>query len=95
MGIYGDLNLEPRKPTWSLLSVLSFQSHSPLLCAKDYNEILQLVEKQGGLDRPKWQMQCFLSAFQVAGIHDLDFERLPFTLVQQPNNPGYCVVAIG
>ncbi|KAL0285526.1 UNVERIFIED_CONTAM: hypothetical protein Sangu_2775200 [Sesamum angustifolium] len=68
-GIYGEPEVGQQGRTWELLSRLSSQSARPWLSARDFNEILQRSEKEGGLPRPPWQMQNFRLALQNAGLH--------------------------
>ena len=43
----------------------------------DFNEILLAEEKQGGLDRPEWQMLNFREALDFCSLKDLGFNGFP------------------
>lgn len=45
----------------------------------DFNEILLAKEKQGGLDRPEYQVQNFRDDLDYCSLKDLRFNGFPFT----------------
>ena len=56
---YGQLDARKRFISWQLLAVLKEQCTMPWVVFGDFNEILHLGEKIGGLDRDAKQMEDF------------------------------------
>ena len=78
-GFYEDPDTASREDSWSLLKALSQRSNYPWVVLGDFNEILLAEEKQGGLDRPEWQMLNFREALDFFSLKDLGFNGFPFT----------------
>lgn len=70
-GFYGEARRELRYRSWDLLKLLSTRSNLPLLCAGDFNEVLDTSEQCGGQMRPERQMDGFRDAVETCGLTDL------------------------
>lgn len=46
---YGHLNTHKRNDSWKLLTFLHHQFQLPWLCLRDFNEIISMEEKRGGV----------------------------------------------
>ncbi len=56
-GFYGNPETHRRKESWALLKHLShYDSFSPWVCMRDFNEILDSRERLGSGVRPEWQI---------------------------------------
>ena len=48
---YGNPDIDGRPESWARLSQLAIMNNLPCMCVGDFNEILNVTEKQGGSDR--------------------------------------------
>ncbi|KAL0462204.1 UNVERIFIED_CONTAM: hypothetical protein Slati_0108000 [Sesamum latifolium] len=76
---YGYPDVGNRKEGWALLRKLAQQSVRPLICAGDFNEILEQYEKQGALPRAQWQIRDFRQCLDDCGLQDMGFKGDKFT----------------
>ena len=58
-GFYGYLETHLREESWKLLFYLNSQFNLPWFCYGDFNEILSMIEKSGGVQRSQTQMDGF------------------------------------
>ena len=79
IGFYGQSEMHRRKESWDQLKALNKKFHLPWLCLGDFNEILSVDEKIGGVQRTQKQMKGFRSAVNTCGFKDLGFTGPRFT----------------
>lgn len=72
-GFYGDLVVIQRKYGWEVLKQLRHRSSLPLVCAEDFNEIIDVREKWGGEERDQNQMTIFREALEHCELEDLGY----------------------
>ena len=72
-GFYGNLDTRGRPDSWALLSRLAAVSNLPWLCVGDFNEVLSVTEKQGGVDRPSRQIENFRCYINSCGLMDISY----------------------
>ncbi|KAL0404067.1 UNVERIFIED_CONTAM: hypothetical protein Sradi_2047500 [Sesamum radiatum] len=94
-GFYGEPEVTKRKLTWNLLSKLSSQSKRPCLCYGDFNELLDNTEKEGGVQRPNWQIRDFRQTLDTSGLQDLEFLGECFTWCNRQDHPNTTREKIG
>lgn len=75
-GFYGHPKTHRRYESWGLLTFLHSQFQLSWLCLGDFNEILSINEKAGGVTRPQQQMEEFrnvviFAAFWIWAIREL------------------------
>lgn len=58
-GFYGDPKVSNKIHSWNLLRRLNDLSTLPWVVGGDFNEIVCMEEKKGGVDRNQRQMQAF------------------------------------
>ena len=63
-GFYGNPKTHRRKESRDLLKYLSQKNQMPWLCFGDFNEIMSVEEKLGGVQRSQNQMDAFRKAIQ-------------------------------
>ena len=78
-GFYGNPKTHRRKESWDLLKYLSQKSQMPWLCFGDFNEIVLVEEKLGGVQRSQNQMAAFREAIQQCRFKDLGYCGPEFT----------------
>ena len=78
-GFYGHLETHKMYESWRLLSFLHSQYQLPWLCLGDFNEILSMHEKAGGLVRPQQQMDGFRNIVNFCDFSDLGYCGNDFT----------------
>ena len=78
-GFYGNPKTHRRKESWDLLKYLSQKSQMPWLCFGDFNEIVSVEEKLGGVQRSQYQMDAFREAIQQCRFKDLGYCGPEFT----------------
>ena len=71
MRFYGNLDTRGRLDSWARLSQLAVVSNLPWLCVGDFNEILSVTEKQGGVQRPSRQIDKFRCCINSCGLMDI------------------------
>ena len=83
MGFYGHPDTAKRHESWSKLKHLKCTSSLPWLVIGDFNEIIGLLEKEGGSIRLRKQMVDFVSTIDHCGLCDLGFIGSKFTSLYQ------------
>ena len=78
-GFYGNPETHRRKGSWELLRSLSRNIHLPWLCFGDFNEILSVEKKLGGVLRSQKQMDDFREVIHQCKFKDLGFVGPEFT----------------
>ncbi|KAL0004281.1 hypothetical protein SO802_011842 [Lithocarpus litseifolius] len=78
-GFYGYPETHRRYESWRLLAFLHNQFQLPWLCIGDFNEILSINEKQGGITRSQQQMEGFRNIVNFCGFRDLGYRGADFT----------------
>ncbi|BFG30761.1 hypothetical protein CerSpe_170350 [Prunus speciosa] len=78
-GFYGCPQSADRSSSWNLLSTLGQQVSLPWICFGNFNEILSVNEKRGGLVRANRLMEAFQSVLSNCELSDLGFVGCPFT----------------
>ena len=78
-GFYGHPQAHLRQFSWDLLAFLKDQYQLPWICFGDFNEILSMEEKSGGLLRPQSQMEKFRNMVNYCGFKDLGYVKPDFT----------------
>ncbi|KAL0413621.1 UNVERIFIED_CONTAM: putative mitochondrial protein [Sesamum radiatum] len=74
--------------SWNLLRKLRRLSIWPWLVSGDFNEILTQSEKEGGADRPLWQMRNFRQALLDCELTDLFLHGNQFTWCNRQESPA-------
>ena len=87
-GFYGHSQAHLRQFSWDLLSYLKDQYHLPWICLGDFNEILSMDEKFGGLVRSQRQMEKFRAVVNYCGFRDLGFLGPAFTWCNMQEGVG-------
>ena len=78
-GFYGEPNTSQRKKGWNMLRMLSSEPKLPWCCFGDFNELLEVQDKWGGIPRTHNLMQDFCDILNHCGFVDLGFLGLDFT----------------
>ena len=87
-GFYGHPQAHLRQFSWDLLAFLRDQYQLPWICFGDFNEILSMEEKLGGLLRPQSQMEKFRNVVNNCGFKDLGYAGLDFTWCNMQEGAG-------
>ena len=72
-----------KQESWQLLKHLHSRHSVPWLCFGDFNEILQLEEKQSGLPKLLAPMLNFREALLYCGLVDLGYQGNIFTRINE------------
>ena len=72
-GFYGNPETTKRHEPWAKLKHLKGTSTLPWLEIGDFNEIVGLLEKEGGSTRLRQQMDRFIEAINFYGFRDLGY----------------------
>ena len=78
-GFYGEPKTSRRKEGWNMLRMLSSKPKLPWCCFKDFNKLLEVVDKRGGAPHFHNLMQSFHDALDDCGFIDLGFSGPEFT----------------
>lgn len=78
-GFYGNPNTAKRHKFWAKLKHLKGTSMLPWLAIGDFNEIIGLLEREGGSTKPRLQMDRFTEAINFCGFRDLGYIGPKFT----------------
>ena len=78
-GFYGHLDTHKRYESWNFLAFLHNQFQLLWLCFGDFNKILFMEEKFGGVTRSQQQMSSFRNVVDYCGFQDLGYHGLDFT----------------
>ncbi|KAK4572345.1 hypothetical protein RGQ29_030685 [Quercus rubra] len=76
---YGEPDTSQRKEGWNMLRMLSLRPKLPWCCFEDFNELLEVQDKRGGIPRTHNLMQDFRDILNHCGFVDLGFSGLDFT----------------
>ena len=87
-GFYGHLKTHWRKESCNLLQTLNRRYKLPWMCFRDFNEIVSMEEKRGGVMRPQKQMDDFREAIHECGFKDLGYCGLDFTWCNMQEGDG-------
>ncbi|XP_021852525.2 uncharacterized protein [Spinacia oleracea] len=77
--IYGWPKQANKHYTWSLMSTLKEACSIPCIMFGDFNEVVSLMEKDGGAIRSERLMDAFRGAIDVCDLRDLGFKGSIFT----------------
>ena len=72
-GFYGHPETHHRYESWRLLAFLHSQFQLPWLCLGDFNEILSISEKEGGVTPSQQQMEGFRNVVNFCEFVDLGY----------------------
>lgn len=86
-GFYGHPEPNQRSHSWNLLKRLS--SLNCRVVMGDFNEILHLSEKEGGLDRSNSHMLDFNDVLDFCGLRVLKYKCSPFTWNNRQSLPNF------
>ena len=78
-GFYENPKTHQRKESWDLLKSLSQKYQLPWLCFGDFNEIVSVEEKLGGVQSSQKQMDEFRVAIHCCRFKDLSYCGPEFT----------------
>ena len=78
IGFYGHPKTHRSYESWHLLAFLHNQYQLPWLFLGDFNEILSINEKIGGVTRPEQQMEGFRNVVNFCGFLDLGYQGVDF-----------------
>ena len=78
-GFYGEPDTGRRDEGWNMLQMLSLKPKLPWCVLGDFNELLEVQEKRGGVPRAHYLMQNFRDVLDLCGFVDLGYFRLDFT----------------
>ena len=78
-GSYGEPDNSHQSEGWDMLRMLSSKPMLPWCCDGDFNELLEVSDKRGGLPRSHSQMQMFREVLDHCGFVDLDCLGLDFS----------------
>ena len=87
VGIYGWPETANKHQTWQLLRQVRQQYPLPLLLFGNFNEIVCMEEKGGGLPRSERVMDAFRMAVDDCGVKDMGYKGSKFTW-QRSNSPS-------
>ena len=87
-GFYGHPQTHLRHESWNLLSLLCSQMQLPWFCFGDFNEIVSMEEKLGGVNRTQNQMEGFCNAINSCGFKDLGYSGPDYTWCNMKEGDG-------
>ena len=73
IGFYGYPETHLKEESWKLLSYLNSQFNLPWFCCGDFNEILSMTKKTGGVQRSQNQMDGLRRIVNHCGFKDLGY----------------------
>ena len=88
-GFYGNPDTHGRSESWARLSQLAASSNLPWLSVGDFNEVLNVTEKQGGLVKPSRQIDSFRCHVNSCGLKDIGYVGSWFTWCMFRNDLGW------
>nr|POE90445.1 hypothetical protein CFP56_43119 [Quercus suber] len=78
-GFYGNPDTHGRTESWACLSQLAATTNLLWVCVGDFNEVLSVTEKQGGMGRPFRQINNFRNCVNSCGLKDMVYMGSWFT----------------
>ena len=78
-GFYGEPDSSHQSEGWDMLRMLSSKPKLPWCCFGDFNELLEVSDKRGGIPRSHSQMQMFREVLDHCGFVDLGYSGPYFT----------------
>ena len=78
-GFYGFPNAIDKERSWQLLKGLYREDGMCWTVGGDFNEILHVEEKVGGIHRAQSQIEAFKEAVNYCGLNDLQYLGYTFT----------------
>ena len=78
-GFYGHSNTHKRNDSWKLITSLHHRFQLLWLYLRDFNEIISMGEKRGGVQRSQHQMDGFRNAINYCNFRDLGYNGFEFT----------------
>ena len=79
VGIYGWPETSNKHLTWALMREIRESTMGPIIFFGDFNEILHVSEKEGGVIRRDCLIDAFRDAVDSCGVHDLGYRGGKFT----------------
>ena len=76
---YGEPEASHRNDGWNMLRMLSSKPKLSWCCFGDFNELLEVQDKKGGVPRDHNLMENFHEVLDVCGFFDLGYSGLDFT----------------
>lgn len=81
-GFYGYPQSGRRRASWELLRTLSNLSPLPWCVVGDFNNLLNMEDKRGRMERSSWMLRGFRETVQACGLTDLNLKGYPYTWVK-------------
>ncbi|KAJ8649330.1 hypothetical protein MRB53_002353 [Persea americana] len=78
-GFYGHSERSRRTESWDLLRNLFVASTLAWCCLGDFNNLLSVEDKHGGVDYPQWLLTGFRNAVSDCSLFDMPLCGYPFT----------------
>ncbi|XP_075665007.1 uncharacterized protein LOC142634593 [Castanea sativa] len=78
-GFYGEPEASRRSEGWNMLRMLSSKPKFPWCCFGDFNELLEVQDKRGGVPRAHNLMESFHEVLDICGFVDLGYSGPDFT----------------
>ena len=78
-GFYGEPETSFRNEGWNMLHMLGSKPKLPWCCFGDFNELLQVEDKQGGAPHAHYLMQAFRDVLDLCGLVDLGYSGPDYT----------------
>ena len=82
-GFYGNSETSKRNESWATMKHLGTTSSLPWLVIGDFNEIMSMLEKEGGSYRPRQQLTNFVETINLYGLHDVGCGGPRFTWIYE------------
>ncbi|XP_056697297.1 uncharacterized protein [Spinacia oleracea] len=79
IGIYGWAETEEKHRTWELMTTLKTRCSLPTVMFRDFNEILGMHEKEGGVVRRERLIDAFREVIDSCALRDLGYKGCIFT----------------
>ena len=78
-GFYGEPETSFRNEGWNMLHMLGSKPKLSWCCFGDFNELLQVEDKQGGAPHAHYLMQAFRDVLDLCGLVDLGYSSPDYT----------------
>ena len=79
---YGFSERSRRKEAWDMIWNPGLRSSLPWCLMGDFNEILSIGDKKGGVEHPPWLLRGFRSTLSNCSLCDFQLEGYPYTWAQ-------------